>query len=84
MGDVGAMRYAATCRLRRNRPVETDVRADIRPDRPRTLEQRMPSIARAVLALALVTFVAACAAKEEPVYIAEPVQPEPTYTGKYK
>lgn len=40
----------------------------------------------AILAVALVAFVAACAKKEEPVaYTApEPVSQEPTFTGKYK
>lgn len=44
----------------------------------------MSRTVRAVSALALVAFVAACAPKEEPVYVTEPVQPGPTYTGKYK
>lgn len=42
---------------------------------------------RAIAALALVTFAAACAPKaEEPVYVAEQpaVSTAPTYTGKYK
>lgn len=43
----------------------------------------MSKTTRAVLALALVAFAAACAQKEEPVYIADPVSTEPTYTGKY-
>lgn len=38
---------------------------------------------KGLLALSLVAFVAACAAKEEPVYTepaaVEPIQPEPTY-----
>ena len=39
---------------------------------------------RAVMALSLVAFVAACAPKvEEPVYVTEPVQSGPVYTGKY-
>lgn len=38
---------------------------------------------RAVVALSLVAFVAACAQQEEPVYV-QPVTPEPVYTGKYK
>jgi uncharacterized lipoprotein YehR (DUF1307 family) len=38
-----------------------------------------------IFALAMVAFVAACAAKEEEVvYVDEPVTTEPTYTGKYK
>ncbi|MFN3294274.1 MAG: hypothetical protein ACK4S2_05470 [Gemmobacter sp.] len=39
---------------------------------------------RAASALMLVAFVAACAPKQEPVYVTEPVAPPPTYTGKYK
>lgn len=39
---------------------------------------------RAILVLSLVAFVAACAKKEEPVYVTEPVHTGPTYTGKYK
>ncbi|WP_281171648.1 hypothetical protein [Gemmobacter nectariphilus] len=39
---------------------------------------------RAASALMLALFVAACAPKEEPVYVTEPVAPPPTYTGKYK
>lgn len=39
---------------------------------------------RAVSALMLVAFVAACAPAPEPVYVTEPVAPPPTYTGKYK
>lgn len=40
---------------------------------------------RTVLAVSLVAFVAACAAKEEPpVYVTEPVPSQPVYTGKYK
>ncbi|AMY69643.1 hypothetical protein [Frigidibacter mobilis] len=38
---------------------------------------------KALLAVALVAFVAACAKKEEVVY-AQPVSAEPVYTGKYK
>lgn len=39
----------------------------------------------ALLAVALVAFVAACAKKEEPVAYADaPVSAEPVYTGKYK
>lgn len=38
---------------------------------------------KALLALALVAFAAACAPKSEPMP-AEPVSVEPTYTGKYK
>lgn len=39
---------------------------------------------RAILALAVVAFAAACAKKEEVVYVDTPVSTEPTYTGKYK
>lgn len=39
---------------------------------------------RAASALMLVAFVAACAKKEEPVYVTEPVPAAPVYTGKYK
>jgi hypothetical protein len=39
---------------------------------------------RAVLVLSLVAFVAACAQKEEPVYVTEPVEAPPVHTGKYK
>lgn len=38
---------------------------------------------KALFALALVAFAAACAQKEE-VVVAEPVTEEPVYTGKYK
>lgn len=44
----------------------------------------MSNKVRAVLALVCVAFVAACAAKEEPVYVTEPVPAPPVYTGKYK
>lgn len=44
----------------------------------------MSNSTRAVLALALVAFVAACAKKEEVVYVDQPVSQEPVYTGKYK
>lgn len=38
-----------------------------------------------LLALCAVAFVAACAKKEEAVYVEQPaVSVEPTYTGKYK
>lgn len=37
-----------------------------------------------LLALSLVAFVAACAKKEEAVYVDEAVTTEPVYTGKYK
>jgi len=39
---------------------------------------------RAVSALMLVAFVAACAPAPEPVYVTEPVQPPPAQVGKYK
>ena len=39
---------------------------------------------KALFAVALVAFVAACAKKEETVYVQEPVAAEPVYTGKYK
>lgn len=39
---------------------------------------------KALLAVALVAFVAACAKKEEVVYVEQPVTAEPVYTGKYK
>ena len=44
----------------------------------------MSKSTRAMLALCMVAFVAACAAKEEPTYAADPVSTEPVYTGKYK
>ncbi|HMO08764.1 MAG TPA: hypothetical protein PKD10_14120 [Paracoccaceae bacterium] len=44
----------------------------------------MSNSTRAILALALVGFVAACAQKSEPVYVEAPVSSEPSYTGKYK
>ncbi|MCZ8152291.1 MAG: hypothetical protein O9292_07875 [Rhodobacteraceae bacterium] len=45
----------------------------------------MSKSTKTLLALAMVAFVAACAAKqEEVVYVEEPVSVEPTYTGKYK
>lgn len=37
-----------------------------------------------VLAMCTVAFLAACAKKEETVYVDQPVTTEPTYTGKYK
>lgn len=45
----------------------------------------MSKSTRALLALSLVAFVAACAPKqEEVVFVEEPtVQAEPVYTGKY-
>ncbi|MCV2866493.1 hypothetical protein [Defluviimonas sp. WL0075] len=36
-----------------------------------------------LLLVALVAFVAACAAKEETIMVEEPVSTEPTFTGKY-
>ena len=42
------------------------------------------SSTKIVLALCAVAFIAACAKKEEVVYVDEPVTVEPTYTGKYK
>lgn len=40
---------------------------------------------RAVMALSFVAVVSACAQpKSEPVYVTEPVQSGPVYTGKYK
>ena len=42
------------------------------------------SSSKALLALCVIAFVAACANKEEVVYVDEPVTVEPTYTGKYK
>lgn len=44
----------------------------------------MSIMSRALLGLVLVAFVAACAPKEEVVYVEEPVTTEPVYTGKYK
>ena len=44
----------------------------------------MSKSTKTILALAMVAFVAACAAKEEVVYVDTPVSTEPTYTGKYK
>lgn len=45
----------------------------------------MSKSTRTLLALCMVAFVAACAAKQtETVYVDEPVSTEPTYTGKYK
>lgn len=43
----------------------------------------MQSSIRIAFALALLGFVAACAPKApEPVYVPEPVQAEPTFSGK--
>ncbi len=39
---------------------------------------------KALYACVLVAVVAACAKKEETVYVEEPVTAEPVYTGKYK
>jgi hypothetical protein len=44
----------------------------------------MSTSTRALLALCLVAFAAACAPKPEEVVVVEPVTTEPTYTGKYK
>lgn len=41
-------------------------------------------MSKALFALGLVAFVAACAPKQETVYVEEPVTAEPTFTGKYK
>jgi hypothetical protein len=38
---------------------------------------------KALFASVLIAFVAACAAKEETVYVEEPVTAEPVFTGKY-
>ncbi|MCV2869474.1 hypothetical protein OEW28_12640 [Defluviimonas sp. WL0002] len=37
----------------------------------------------ALLLVAFVAFVAACAAKEEVIMVEDPVTSEPTFTGKY-
>lgn len=46
----------------------------------------MSKTVRALVAVSLVAFVAACAKKEEPVYVTEApaVSEAPVYTGKYK
>ncbi|MEZ5753954.1 MAG: hypothetical protein R3D90_03995 [Paracoccaceae bacterium] len=45
----------------------------------------MSKSTKTLLAMCMVAFVAACAAKEEEVvYVDTPVSTEPTYTGKYK
>lgn len=44
----------------------------------------MSKSTKIVLSLGLVAFIAACAPKEEPVFVPEPVSVEPEYTGKYK
>jgi hypothetical protein len=45
----------------------------------------MSNSTKALLAVCLAAFVAACAPKqEEVVYVDEPVSQEPVYTGKYK
>lgn len=45
----------------------------------------MSKSTKTLLALCVVAFVAACAKKEEAVYVEQPaVSTEPTYTGKYK
>ena len=45
----------------------------------------MSKSTKTLLALCVVAFVAACAKKEEAVYVEQPaVSVEPTYTGKYK
>ena len=43
----------------------------------------MPNALRAVMALAALAVVSACAPQNEPVYVVEPVQSQPA-TGKYK
>ena len=45
----------------------------------------MSKSTKTLLALCVVAFVAACAKKEEAVFVSEPaVSVEPTYTGKFK
>ncbi len=46
----------------------------------------MSKILKSVLALGVVTFVAACAQEEEEYVVVapEPISQEPVYTGKYK
>jgi hypothetical protein len=83
MGLGAEMSYHATGWRPCLWPIATDGQAHIRPDRPRTLEQRMLSTSRVVLALVVVSVIGACAPKPEPVYVA-PIEPEPVYTGKYK
>lgn len=39
---------------------------------------------KVLFACCLVAFAAACAKKEEPVYVEQPVTQEPVYTGKYR
>jgi hypothetical protein len=60
-----------------------------RPGRQRAgaaikMESSMSKYGKIIMALALVALAAACAKKEEVVYVEEPVTVEPTYTGKYK
>jgi hypothetical protein len=52
--------------------------------RPRTIEQEQIMSTKALFACVLVAFVAACAAKEEVVYVEEPVTAEPVFTSKYQ
>ncbi len=46
----------------------------------------MSKAVKSILALSLVSFVAACAQQEEEVIVVdpEPITTEPVYTGKYK
>lgn len=45
----------------------------------------MSTSTKTLLAMCVVAFVAACAKKEEAVYVEQPaVSVEPTYTGKFK
>ncbi len=44
----------------------------------------MSKSTKTLLALCTVAFMGACAKKEEPVYVEQPVSQEPVYTGKYK
>jgi hypothetical protein len=78
------LRYPSRRRPLRGCNTETGAGPDIRPKRPQEQEQWMPRVVRAVLALSFVSVVAACAPKSEPVYVTEPVNSGPTYTGKYK
>jgi hypothetical protein len=83
MGKLHAIVYDSAWRSRDGRRKRNGPDRGDPPDagREKGLECRMSNSVKTLLAVSLVAFVAACAAKEEVVYAEpEPVMAEPTYS----